>query len=49
VTDLGRYDLTLSFRTGVLPAPKDSKLRQGGFGEVTLKAAKLQFKVGRGS
>jgi hypothetical protein len=49
VADLGVYELTATFRTGVSPAPGGSKALGSGFGEVTLKSAPLTLRAVRPS
>jgi len=49
LTEMGLYELAVTFRTGVWPAPTNSKQLPRGFGEVQLKSAPLKFRVVRPS
>jgi hypothetical protein len=44
-TEPGDYTLTASLKTGVSPAPKDSKETKDGFGVVTLTTEPIKIKV----
>lgn len=49
ITEIGRYQLSATFKTGVSPAPSGSKGSSAGFGEVILKSAPIEFNVKRPS
>ena len=49
ITETGDYQLSATFKTGVSPAPPNSKGLTLGFGEVTLKSAPIAFFVKRPS
>jgi hypothetical protein len=44
-TEPGEYTLTVSFKTGVSPAPKGSEKVEGGFGKVTIISAPVKLTV----
>lgn len=47
IADTGGYELRISFKTAVSPAPANAKPQANGFGEVKLKSAPVTFRVTR--
>ena len=44
-TEPGEYTLTASLKSGISPAPKDSKDTRDGFGVVTFTTEPIKIKV----
>ena len=49
LTDFGHHFLTAKLKTAVLPAPRGTKIVEKGFGQITLKSARLEFRAVRPS